>query len=114
MNPLHPQAALAGKLFLIGLTFLNESGSEIEEWETSGTVEELTDEGLLKFRRADGSLFCLPYEPATIHRAGKGDYFERATGAVITDPDFITTWKIKVHGAEDIAVLKREGYLRSE
>jgi hypothetical protein len=111
MTWLETQNFFVGKVFLIGLTFLDADSNPIEDYETSGTVEELTDEGMLVFKKADGNLFQLPYEPETVHTAEKGDYKERGTGNIIVDPDFITVWKIRVNDGDNLDELKSKGYI---
>ena len=105
------QMFLKGKVFLIGLTFLDADNNPVEDYETSGTVEELTDEGMLVFKKADGNRFQLPYEPQTVHTADKGHYREKETGNIIVDPDFMTIWKIRVTDGDDLEEVKRNGYV---
>ena len=78
-----PQKFLNGKVFLIGLTFVDQDNKLIEQYQTSGTVDELTNEGLFHFKRADGSIFLLPYDNETIKEVAEGEYRERATGNII-------------------------------
>ena len=105
------QMFLKGKIFLIGLTFVDQDEKLIEQYQTSGTVNELTDDGLLIFKRADGSLFQLPFDKETIREAPKGEYREKSTGNVIVNPDYITTWEIKVDSTDNLDEMKREGYI---
>src|SRR5580765_6390932 len=105
------QMFLKGKVFLIGLTFIDKDEKLIEQYQTSGIVEELTDFGLFKFKRTDGSIFQLPYDKETIKQAAKGEYKEKATGNIITDPDYITTWEIVVNNREEILEHKQKGFI---
>jgi hypothetical protein len=105
------QIFLNGKVFLIGLTFVDQDKNLIEQYQTSGTVNELTNEGLLIFKRADDSLFQLPFDEETIRIAPEGEYRERATGNVIINPDYITTWEIIIDNAEELDEMKRNGYM---
>lgn len=105
------QLFLQSKVFLIGLTFIDQDGRLIEQYQTSGTVVELTDDGLLRFKRVDGSLFELPYDQETINKAAEGEYKERATGNIIINPDYITAWEIQVNRIDEIEDVKQNGYV---
>lgn len=108
------QAYLKGKSFLIGLTFIGEDEEEIEQYQTNGTVKELTDDGLLRIMRSDGSIFQMPYDKDTIRNAEKGEYRERATGQIIKDPDFIMTWEIVIIENDNLEEIKKHGYLPTD
>ena len=105
------QEFIKGKRFLIGLTFINKGGEMIEQYQTNGAVKELTNDGLLRIERHDGSIFQLPYDKESIKKAGKGEYRERATGEIITDPDFIVTWEIVTDEADNLEEMKKYGYV---
>lgn len=100
-----------GKYFLIGLTFIDEDGGLIEQYQTNGTVQELDDDGLIKIIRSDGSIFRMPYDEDTIGEAEKGEYREKATGQIIKDPDFIMTWQIIIKENKDLEEIKKYGYV---
>jgi len=54
------QGYLKGKIFLIGVTFIDQTGKFIEQYETHGTVLELTNDGLLKIKKRKVVFFeCL-------------------------------------------------------
>lgn len=108
------QKFLKGKVFLISLTFVDQDGKLIEQYQTSGTVDKLTNEGLLRFKRADGSIFRLPYDKETIEEAAEGEYKERATGNIIINPDYITTWEIQVNRIDNIEDIKQNGYAAAD
>lgn len=101
---------LKGKTFLIGLTFLDQEGETIEQYQTHGTVVKLTVDGFFKIRRADDSIFTIPYARDTIKIAKQGEYREKITGETIKDPDFIMIWKIKITGHDNIEDIKKHGY----
>ncbi|WPC14475.1 hypothetical protein LEQ04_07530 [Riemerella anatipestifer] len=48
---------LKNKTFLIGITFVDENGDIIDEYQTSGKVLELTDNGILKLKRENENFF---------------------------------------------------------
>jgi len=105
------QEYLKGKIFLIGLTFVDKKGDLIEQYQTNGIVSELTNDGLFKIKRKDGSIFQMPYDKDTIKKADKGEYRERATGEIIKDPDFIMTWEITTTANDNLEMTKRNGYI---
>jgi hypothetical protein len=102
---------IKGKVFLIGLVFYDSNKVLLEQYQTSGTAEELTDGGLLMLRRKDGSLFPIPYDKDSISKAEKGEYTERSTGFVITDPDFIISGEIEVKDPSNVEKIKRDGFV---
>lgn len=105
------KAFLKGKVFLIGLTFIDEDGNIIEQYQTSGIVDRLTDKRFLRFQRNDGSVFQLPYDKSSIKEAAKGEYTEKSTGNVIINPDYITTWTIDVKAKDNLDEMKRNGFM---
>lgn len=105
------QLFMKGKIFLIGLTFIDQNEHLIELYQTSGIVEELDDSGILKFRRLDGSLFMLPYAQETISVAVAGKYSEKGTGNIVVNPDYITTWIININDGDDFEEVKLNGYV---
>jgi hypothetical protein len=102
---------LRGKVFVIGLTFVDKDGQLIEQYQTHGTVIELTNNGLLRIERQDNSIFQVPYHKKTIVKARKGEYRERTTGEIITNPDFLMTWEITVEKNENLEIMKNNGFL---
>jgi hypothetical protein len=114
MNWEQLQEYLKGKTFLIGLTFVNKNGVLIEQYQTHGTVVELTNHGLFKIKRKDDSIFQMPYDRDTIKKADKGEYREKATGEIVKDPDFIMTWEITTLDKDNLEDTKRNGYIPAE
>lgn len=105
--------SLKGKVFLIGLTFVDQNEKLIEQYQTSGIVDELTNDGLLIFKKADGGFFKLPFDKETIRTAPKGEYREKSTGNIILNPDYITTWEIKIKQTDNLDEIKQNGYIPS-
>lgn len=101
---------LKGKLFLIGLTFVDQEDKLIEQYQTSGTVDELTNERFIKLNRNDGSVFQIPYDEDSIKKAAKGEYKEKSTGNIIKDPDYQTSWTISVKTTDNIEEIKKHGF----
>ncbi len=71
----------------------------------------MTDNGFLKFNRNDGSVFQLPYDKAAINEAAEGEYKEKATGNIIINPDYITTWTIHVKRTDSLDEIKQNGFM---
>ena len=105
------QEYLQGKVFLIGLTFIDKKGELIEQYQTYGTVLELTNEGLIRIKRKDETIFQMPYDKETINKAENGEYRLRATKEVVINPDYIMTWEISTNGNEDLESTKMYGYI---
>lgn len=105
------QAHVKGKVFLVGLIFYDSRHDIIEQYQTNGVVEELTDQGMLILKRADGSLFPVPYDPKSIKKAEQGEYRETTTGTVIVDPDYIISGEIKVKSPANVELIKKNGFI---
>jgi len=105
------QDFLQGKVFLIGLTFIDNEGKLIEQYQTHGIVSKLTDDGLIRIKRKDNSIFQMIYDKDTINKADKGEYRLRATKEVVIDPHYIMTWEIRTNGIDNLEKTKMYGYL---
>ncbi|HYH16072.1 MAG TPA: hypothetical protein VD794_12660 [Flavisolibacter sp.] len=101
---------IIGKLFLVGLSFYDSNQNLLEQYQTSGTVEELTDTGILVLRRSDDSLFAIPYDNEAISKAQPGEYTENSTGMVIKDPDYIISGDVEVTSTDNITSIKQNGF----
>jgi hypothetical protein len=101
---------LIGKLFLIGISCVDENDNLIEQIQTSGNVKELTDEGILILTRSDNSIFKIPYDNENISIAEKGEYRERQTGIIVVDPDYITSWTITIHDEKHLDDIRTFGF----
>jgi hypothetical protein len=105
------QQFLKGKVFLIGITFVDKEGELIEHYQTHGTVQELTDAGIFRIRRSDGSIFQLPYDKDTITKMEDGEYREKTSGEIIKNPDYMMTWEIVTSRTDNLDEVKRVGYI---
>lgn len=101
---------LKGKVFLVGLTFVDQEGKVMEVYQTHGTVSKLTVDGFFKIRREDNSIFTIPYNKDTIKAAKEGEYREKSTGEIIKNPDFIMTWEVKTATHDKLEDIKKYGY----
>lgn len=105
---------LKGKVFLIGLTFINNKNEIIEQYQTHGIVSELSDNGLIKFKRDSTDVFQMPFDSKSIKEAPRGEYTEKTTGKMVQNPDFLMTWEIITTVNDDIEDIKKYGYLPSK
>lgn len=101
---------MKGKVFLVGLTFIDQEGKVTEVYQTHGTVAKLTVDGFFKIRRKDDSIFTIPYNKDTIKAAKEGEYREKTTGEIIKNPDFIMSWEIKLTSHDNLEKIKKRGY----
>lgn len=104
------EARLQGCMFLIGITFVDDKEAVIDQYQTSGRFQEF-DDVLMRIAREDGSIYQVPYDPETITYAEPGEYRERSTGRVITDPDFLIRWTIRITEPSAIEEIKQHGFL---
>ena len=105
------QTIFRGKVFLIGLTFIDQDEIVIDQYQTSGVVDELTYKGFFKFNRSNGLEFQLPYDSKTIRTALEGEYSEKSTGNIIINPDYITTWTINIKTTDNLDEMKQNGFM---
>ena len=72
MNWEELQKYIKDKVFLIGLTFVDSNEKLIEQHQTHGTVVELTNGGIFRFMKKDGSIFQMPYDKESIQKSRVG------------------------------------------
>ncbi len=105
------QNLLKGKIFIVGISFINKEGELIEQYQTYGSVLELTSDGFIKLLRNDKSVFQLPYYNEAIESGQKEAYKLTSTNEVINDPDFIMTWEIITTDDDNFDQIKEFGFL---
>ena len=91
---------LVGRRLLAGVTLRGEDGSVVRR-QFHGTVTEVAD-GVVVLRMDDGTQVLLPADPAGYERARPGTY-RLASGDVVVDPDWLTTWDVAPGPPEDPA-----------
>ena len=87
--------AILGKRVLVGLTLNDPAGPRQQQ--LFGVVTS-ADRGsgialLLEGERA-GETYRLPPDLGAFHPAPPGEYRLRATGEIVVDPDYLSTWSI--------------------
>ena len=99
-----------GKCLLIGITFLDGSDKVIEQFQTYGPIVAVNDHGIV-IEKTDGSgTFKIPPDTSSLKPARRGQYRLRATGEILDDPDFISTWTVKSTKPEMIEEYKASGF----
>jgi hypothetical protein len=85
-----------GKYILVGATYLNHDGSLNEQVQMYGMIESASHEGFrISLRGArQGESWTMPPVREAIQPAKPGRYSLRASGEVIEDPDFLSTWTV--------------------
>ena len=111
MNWEQLQGFYMGKVSIIGLNFNDKNGELIEAYQTHGTVIELTNDGMFRIKRKDGSIFHVPFDENSILETEKADYREHKTGILIKRPDFIIVLEVTVMDNEIIELIKLNGFI---
>jgi hypothetical protein len=87
--------SLVGKVLLVGLTYLSDDGGVLNQEQCYGTVLSAhSRQGIamtLEGQRA-GEQYTLPPDTRSIEVAPSGEYRLRATGEVVSNPDFTVTF----------------------
>ena len=87
---------LLGKQLLIGLSFCNADGTPVRQVQLHGMIVRVAADGI-SVQLADAAAaepFILPPDVTALEPAAPGEYHVRATGAVVANPDLLTTWTI--------------------
>lgn len=87
---------MVGATILVGVTHLRADGSERDRAQMHGVIAQVTKSGVvirLEGERA-GETYSLPPDLNAFEPAAPGAYRLRATGEVVEDPDYTTTWRI--------------------
>lgn len=85
-----------GKYILIGITYFDHFGKEIERLQMHGVVQTASTEGITISLRGtrDGESWIMPPVLESIYPAKPGSYKLHLTGEVIEDPDLLSTWSV--------------------
>jgi hypothetical protein len=85
---------LVGKHVLVGLTYLDNDGSLIEQKQRHGVIVSADDEGVcVRVAESEEELW-LPPDLESFQEADEGDYRLRETGEVVSDPDLLVSYTI--------------------
>lgn len=92
---IHTGPELLGAHVLVGLTWVDRTGKTIKKGQFHGHVVCATaSEGVVIVNSA-GEELTLPPDSRAFEHADPGEYRLRATGEVVIDPDYLTTWTIE-------------------
>lgn len=84
---------LVGKTVLIGVTYQSHDGQLLERKQFFGPIKEINRErGIVIRDEITDAEYCLPPDLQQLHPARKGKYTLKASGRVITNPDYTTQW----------------------
>lgn len=90
--------SLSGKCLLVGIAYVTEDGSLIEQQQFFGEVQSAHPrQGILlalRGRRA-GEQYNLPPDTRSINLAAPGEYRLRSTGEVVVNPDYTVTFSLR-------------------
>jgi hypothetical protein len=89
-------AGLVGARLLVGLTYVDEAGTELSSTQFCGRVLDVAD-GVIVVANPEGrDPIVLPADTSGYTRAKPGRYMLRDSGEVVVDPDFLTAWTVTV------------------
>ena len=101
LPPISDLDELLGRTVRVGITRVDHNNRRVRQDQFHGRVESL-DDGLVHIRVAGtGKDFTLPPEVSAFTRAQPGLYRLRATGEVVVDPDFTSSWTVRASPPED-------------
>ncbi len=82
-----------GKTILLCVSYISHEEVQTGQMQWFGTITEVSNsKGIVIALRNDPAHCALPPDLSALRPAKPGEYHLRATGEVITDPDFFTTW----------------------
>lgn len=84
-----------GKHLLVGLTYLDHNDEVTRQVQLHGKITRIADDGIfLEPANGEGEVW-LPPALEWLKPAPPGEYQLRATGEVVVDPDYLSTWTVK-------------------
>jgi hypothetical protein len=100
-----------GKRLLIGITFVDADDVVLEQFQTHGIITSINDRDGVTIEQANGAgIFYLPPDVENLHEAAAGEYKLRATGEIVVDPDYLTTWTVETAKSEEIPNYTASGF----
>ncbi|WP_434032021.1 hypothetical protein [[Pseudomonas] boreopolis] len=86
---------MTGKVVLAGVSFCAPDGRVLDDQQYFGTVLRINaEEGLVIASGIDGSEINLPPYLEQYSPADPGTYKLKSIDRVVTDPDYISTWRV--------------------
>jgi len=84
---------LVGRTLLVGITEQDHNGKLLRRHQVFGVVTKaVRDYGICVKRRDDGAEAWFPPDTRNIKPATPGDYRNRTTGEVVSNPDYTASW----------------------
>jgi hypothetical protein len=83
-----------GKIVLVGITRVNAAGDAVAQLQYHGRITSITEDGIA-IETPDVKHMTLPPAIESLQSAPPGEYRERSSGAVVVDPDLISTWELR-------------------
>jgi hypothetical protein len=83
---------MMGKVLLVGVTYVDADDEVVEQLQVAGRV--ISVDPLVTIERTGAEPFTLPPDRQAFDRGAPGEYHLRATGEVVVDPDFVSTWVV--------------------
>lgn len=74
------------------MTYLDQQGDVARQVQFHGIITSVSTSGITIKRQDTGEDFTLPPATDSLKPAPRGEYRLRATGEVVVDPDYLTTW----------------------
>ena len=88
---------MLGKHVLVGITYVDAEGRQIEQREYHGAIESADERDGFAVRIDDRTIEWLPPDVTAFSAAEPGEYRLRSTGEVVTNPDLLSTWILERH-----------------
>jgi hypothetical protein len=85
---------LVGHRLLVGITYLDGAGRVTGTQQFCGQVLEVCDGVVVVERPGEDEPAVLPADVEAYRQAEPGSYTLSATGEIIVNPDFLSTWRV--------------------
>ena len=85
---------LIGKTILVGLTYEDKNGVEIEKTQFHGTIVRAEINKGIVIKKANNEEFFLPPCLSAVKQAWPSEYRLHSTSEVVINPDLLTTWTV--------------------
>jgi hypothetical protein len=101
---------LIGKSVLIGLTLVDEAGTEVDRFQTYGTIEVSHAQWIGVRREGFSELFGLPPAQDLLEPAPEGIYTLHSSGERVENPDYVIALTVTCSDPESILALRGIGF----
>lgn len=101
---------LINKVLLIGITFVDEHDELVTQIQVYGPIVRVNAEGIVILRNGLATEFTIPPDFAHLSEAQPGEYRLSATGEVVVNPDYISSWTVNSATPESIDEYEKFGF----